>query len=160
MSNERENMTKRKSGKYIIPKLKIRMVRERARVKLSTPHAAAEAVRQLTCDDDPCVERFVVLFIDGRSQVVGGTVVAQGGRHGCALTASEVLRPAIVAGASGIIVGHNHPSGDPQPSSQDLDMTRTLVAAGAVVGIPIVDHVIVTDCGRSHSMLEHNEGGI
>lgn len=144
---------------YRIPKLRIRMVRERATITLATPDDAASAIRGLTCDEDPTIERFVALFSDGKNHIVGGSVVAMGGRNSLVVRPAEVFRPAIVAGASGIIVGHNHPSGCPEPSDADLSMTRALVAAGEVLGLPVLDHVIVTEYD-SHSMLEHHEGGL
>ena len=55
----------------------------------------------------------------------------------------EVFRPAILDSASAIVVAHNHPSGDPAPSAEDLAITRQLVAAGRIVGIRVLDHVII-----------------
>ena len=71
--------------------------------------------------------------------------------------AAEVLKPAIVAGAHAIILGHNHPSGDPKPSREDLAMTRTLREAGDLLGIQVLDHVVVTEDGASWSMLERGQ---
>ena len=77
-----------------------------------------------------------------------------GGKNSLSVTAREVLRPALIAGAPAIIMGHNHPSGDVSPSSADLEMTRSVVAAADVIGIPVLDHVIVTDEGADASLLE------
>lgn len=69
----------------------------------------------------------------------------------------EVFREAIACGASAVVLAHNHPSGDPTPSAEDIRLTRELVAAGKVVGIPVLDHVILgraeTAGGRSYVSL-------
>jgi DNA repair protein RadC len=57
----------------------------------------------------------------------------------------ELFRPAVLAGAAAIVVTHNHPSGDPEPSAEDLALTRRLVAAGTLLGIELLDHVITGD---------------
>ena len=99
-------------------------------------------------------EHFAALFLSGVHQVTGAHVVAIGGQHGIGtIEARTVFRAAIAACASGLVVGHNHPSGDPSPSPEDIATTAGLMTAGKVLGIPLVDHVIVTrDPGRWHSM--------
>ena len=141
--------------KYRIPKLKVRMVREGHGANISHPTAAAEAVRALCCDD-PAIETMVVLFVDGLNNIRGASVVGQGGRNSLCVTAAEVLRPALIAGAQGIILGHNHPSGRPLPSAADDALTRAVSHAASVVGVPLLDHIIVTDCASEgfYSYLE------
>jgi DNA repair protein RadC len=55
----------------------------------------------------------------------------------------EVFRPALAAGGAAIVAVHNHPSGDPEPSSEDLAVTRRLIEAGTLLGVPLLDHVVV-----------------
>ena len=95
-------------------------------------------------------EVVIAVALDGRNFVLGEFEVARGGRHGAALTPADVLRPLIRAGASAAILVHNHPSGDPSPSEQDRELTRALRSAGAVVGIPLVDHVVVASRGGGY----------
>ena len=64
-----------------------------------------------------------------------------------------MFRAAILANAAGIVAGHNHPSGDPTPSPDDIALTRRLVTAGEVLGVPLLDHIIVGD-GRYYSFKE------
>jgi DNA repair protein RadC len=64
----------------------------------------------------------------------------------------EVLKPAILASAAGIIVAHNHPSGDPTPSADDVEITKRLARAADIMGIPLLDHVIVGSGGRFESL--------
>jgi DNA repair protein RadC len=100
-------------------------------------------------------EHFAALFVNGLHQITGAHVVAIGGQHGIGtIECKTVFRAAIAACAAGLIVGHNHPSGDPTPSSEDIATTAKLMAAGKLLGIPVIDHVIVTrDSHRWHSML-------
>ena len=100
-------------------------------------------------------EHLAALFLNGRHQVTGAHVIAVGGQHGIGtIEARTVFRAAITACASGLVLGHNHPSGDPNPSPEDISTTARLMAAGRVLGIPILDHIIVTRDSRiSHSML-------
>lgn len=101
------------------------------------------------------VEEVHVLFVDGQNRVTGLECVSRGGLHGCALSCRDVLRGAIAANASAIIVGHNHPSGDPRASADDIAMTKSLAAACEVVGVPLLDHIIVCpESRRATSLLE------
>jgi DNA repair protein RadC len=98
-------------------------------------------------------EEVWLLMVDGRNRLVATRRVAQGGLHGCALTPRDVLRPAVRESASAIVLVHNHPSGDPSPSPEDVVMTRAVSQAGEVVAIPLLDHVIVARGGAA-SLLE------
>jgi len=89
-------------------------------------------------------ETFVVASLDTRQGLVGADVIAVGSVNGVEVHPREVFRAAIRRGASGVVLLHNHPSGDPTPSDDDIDLTRRLVAAGHALGIPVVDHVVVT----------------
>ncbi len=81
--------------------------------------------------------------VDGRNHFIEEHTLAMGGAHGAALTARDVFRPLIRAGASGVILVHNHPSGDPKPSREDIAMTRVIAEAGSVLGVELLDHIIV-----------------
>ena len=111
------------------------------------------AIMHKLTDDSPS-EKFIVMHVNGQNSIIGVEVVAQGGVSGACLRAVEVVRSAIIRNASAIIVGHNHPSGDPTPSQHDIEMTHMLVDACKTVGIPLLDHVIVTARGKHCSLLE------
>ena len=89
-------------------------------------------------------EHFLVIWLDTRHQVLGHEIVTRGLAGMSIAHPREVFRGAIRANASSVIVAHNHPSGDPSPSEEDAATTAALVAAGEVVGIPVLDHVVVT----------------
>lgn len=97
-------------------------------------------------------ERIVAALLSNNNKLLALVRVSEGGLNGAAMTAADVLRPAIAAGARAVILAHNHPSGDPEPSAQDVDLTRAVQAACEVVGIALLDHVIVgapDNLGRS-----------
>ena len=89
------------------------------------------------------VERFVVISVDAKNRARADREVARGGRTTCQVDPAEVFRLLVSESASGAIFVHNHPSGDPNPSPQDLELTQRLVAAGSLLDIRILDHVIV-----------------
>ena len=80
-------------------------------------------------------EVVVAVALDGQQRVLGEFEVARGGRHGAALTAADVYRPVIRAAATALILVHNHPSGDPTPSPDDLRLTAETLAAGRLLDI-------------------------
>jgi DNA repair protein RadC len=90
-------------------------------------------------------ELFFVLGVDVRNGLLDVIEVARGSVHGVEVHPREVFRPLVRMAAAGGVVAHNHPTGDPTPSSQDVDLTRRLREVGALVGIPIVDHVVIGD---------------
>lgn len=90
-------------------------------------------------------ETFVVLCLTVRNTLISNPhVVAIGTVTGVEVHPRDVFRAAIAANAAGIVVLHNHPSGDPTPSTEDLQLTRKLKACGDLLGVPVVDHVVVT----------------
>jgi DNA repair protein RadC len=97
------------------------------------------------------VERFVVISVDAKNRVRAEREVARGGRATCQVDPAEVFRLLVSESASGAIFIHNHPSGDPDPSPQDLELTKRLVEAGSLLDIRILDHVIV-GAGRYTSL--------
>lgn len=92
-------------------------------------------------------EEVWLLCLDAKNALRSARRIALGGLHGCALRPADVLRPALEDAASGIVLVHNHPSGDPTPSLADIEMTRALVEACQVLGLYLLDHVIVARSG-------------
>jgi DNA repair protein RadC len=117
-----------------------------------TDHEAVDAwarPRLATLDH----EELWVLALDGRHGLRGARRVASGGIHGLHVTARDPLRFVVREAASGFVLVHNHPSGDPTPSDEDLAFTRAVVEGAATIGTPLLDHVIVAR-RQSTSMLE------
>lgn len=99
-------------------------------------------------------EEVWLFALDAQNGVKSVRRISQGGVHGCALTTRDVLAPALRDSASAIVLVHNHPSGDPKPSPEDVAMTRAVAEACEVVGVPLFDHVVVAR-GGACSLFEH-----
>lgn len=89
-------------------------------------------------------EVFMVLMLNVRHRLIGINLVSVGCATSSLIHPREVFKPAILAGATNVIVAHNHPSGNPEPSAEDLAVSRRLSAAGQLLGIEVLDHVITT----------------
>jgi len=90
------------------------------------------------------VEQFGVVLLDAKHRLVRTTVLTVGTLDRSVVHPREVFREAAAARAAGIVLFHNHPSGDPTPSADDLALTRRLVAAGELMGIDVLDHLVLT----------------
>jgi DNA repair protein RadC len=100
-------------------------------------------------------EEVWVLTVDARARLRSTIQVGRGGAHGCALLPQDILTPVVRAGALGFVLVHNHPSGDPHPSPEDLALTEAVRQAGSTLGTPLLDHVIV---GRDGYLSLHDQG--
>ena len=103
---------------------------------------AADIIRRLV--GERAREHFVVVYLDVANRVAAYELIAIGSEADVHVTPREVFRGALVAGANAIIIGHNHPSGQACASADDDAITARLVNAGAVLGVQILDHVVVT----------------
>jgi DNA repair protein RadC len=91
-------------------------------------------------------ETFFVLLLDTKNKLIGSPVEClRGLLDQCPVHPREVFREAVRQSAASVILAHNHPSGDPTPSKEDIDITRRLIEAGKILGIRVVDHIV---CGR------------
>jgi DNA repair protein RadC len=96
-------------------------------------------------------EVLLAFHLSSRLTVTGFTEVARGGVNACSACPREIFRAAIVDGAHAIVLAHNHPSGDASPSSADVEITKRVKKAGALLGIQLLDHVIVAAGGQMYS---------
>jgi DNA repair protein RadC len=90
-------------------------------------------------------ERFKILLLNVRGEMMGRELVSAGGISSSIVDAREVFRPAVRRGAASIVLVHNHPSGDPSPSPQDIEVSNDLIKAGRILGIRVLDHLIIGD---------------
>ena len=143
--------TLRIRGVYTVGRLRISIVREGTDEypsgRVETPAAAAELFLKTAPDD--AREHFRVLFLSVRHIPIGTHTVSIGCLTASLVHPREVFRMAVIAGAAGLVLTHNHPSGDPEPSAEDLALTRRLAAAGSLLGIEIVDHLITGDATKA-----------
>jgi len=96
-------------------------------------------------EENPMQEAFYCVYLDRKNHPMGRRLITLGTATGTLVSPREVFRGAIVAGAVALIVAHNHPSGDPAPSSADVQVTRKLHEAARALEIELLDHVIVGD---------------
>jgi DNA repair protein RadC len=89
------------------------------------------------------IEQFGVVLLDAKHRVIRTAIVVSGTGNATIVEPRDVFREAAIGGAAAIVMFHNHPSGDPSPSPEDVDLTRRLVAAGMLIGIDVIDHVIL-----------------
>lgn len=134
-----------KELEFYAPIYQIRLVRDgRQRIADRRIHNPADAATLLqTYLQGVDREHFVVILLDAKAQVIGINTFAIGSLDSAAIGGREVFKPAILSNAHSIILGHNHPSGDPQPSPSDVAVTRMLVAAGTALDIEVRDHIII-----------------
>jgi DNA repair protein RadC len=93
------------------------------------------------------VERFLAIPLDARNRPLGEIVIAVGGLVQCPVAPADVYRALLREAASGVIFAHNHPSGEPTPSQDDIALTERLALAGELLGVRVLDHVIVARSG-------------
>jgi DNA repair protein RadC len=103
---------------------------------------------------DDAREHFVAIYLDGRHRPIADSVVSIGAATASLVHPREVFQPAIALGACALLIGHNHPSGDPRPSAEDLDVMRHLAGAGRLLGVALLDHVVWVRQGGFHSIRE------
>jgi DNA repair protein RadC len=114
-----------------------------ARVQLRSPRDAATYL--LPTFGARGVEQFGIVLLDSRHRVLRTTIVASGTLNSTIVQPRDVFREAMLGAAASIVAFHNHPSGDPTPSPEDVELTRRLCAAGLLMGIEVVDHVVLGD---------------
>lgn len=121
----------------------------RGRVPLGTPFRSGRdvdaALRPKLAHEE--VEHFFVLGLDTKNRPRDEILIARGGRNSCGVTPADAFKPLLRRGALSCVLVHNHPSGDPTPSPDDIALTRRMAAAGRLLGIEVLDHVIVAAQG-------------
>ena len=108
---------------------------------ISSPREALLQFQPLRASQREC---FAVLYLNSRNQPVGYEQVAVGGLNVAAIQPREVFAPALQLAAAAVVVAHNHPSGDPTPSPEDLAVTRHLQEAGRLLGVEVLDHLVIS----------------
>jgi DNA repair protein RadC len=119
---------------------------DRPRPVLKSPDDVAAEVRRLLKGKKK--EHFVVLCLDTRNRLINPRLVSMGSLDTSIVHPREVFKEAVSSCAASVILAHNHPSGDPEPSKEDIELTRRLVKAGEIIGIDVLDHIIV--CDKNH----------
>ena len=123
----------------------------RDRVQITSARTVAELLLPLYGNRP--VEQFGVLLLDTKHRVLRTVVLSVGTLDASIVHPRDVFGTAAAAGAAAVVLFHNHPSGDPRPSTDDVDLTRRLATVGMLMGIDVIDHVILADA-RYYSFKE------
>lgn len=105
-----------------------------------SPEQVFELFRDLSLETK---EHFLAFHLDGKNKIICLDRVSVGSLNQSIVTVREVMKSALLSSAAAIILVHNHPSGDPTPSGEDISITKRLTEAGVLIGIPVLDHIIV-----------------
>ena len=118
--------------------------------RFTSPQQVFEMFRDLILETK---EHFLSLHLDGKNRIICLDRVSVGSLNQSVVHVREVLKSALISSAAAILLIHNHPSGDPNPSNEDLVITRRLKEAGELIGIPVLDHIIIGE-GQYVSFVE------
>lgn len=122
-------------------------------IKITTPEDVLKVVGDIR---NKKKEHFVAIYLDARNQLIATETISIGTLNKSIVHPRDVFAPAIKYNAASIIVAHNHPSGDPEPSNEDIMITEKLVNAGRILDIDFFDHIVVT----SKSYISLNKQGV
>lgn len=111
--------------------------------KIGSPYDAYKAITEIAKVQEEAQEVFGIITLNIKSKIVAVHEISRGALNNSLVHPREVFKPAILHNAAAIICFHNHPSGDPEPSKEDIETTKRLVEAGKIMGIEILDHIIV-----------------
>lgn len=142
---------------YHIPVYKVALVRESTLSQLNRPqirtaaHAAEIFTAYLAGADR---EHLVVMLLNSKNRIIGINTVSVGHLNSSIAHPREVIKPAILTNAAAFVLGHNHPSSEVSPSAEDIEITKRIYAAGDLLGIKLLDHLIIAEDGRWYSFQE------
>ncbi len=117
-------------------------------------HSPQDIYMQVFREMYPDRETFIALYLNTKNRVLKKEIVSFGSINQNIVHPREVYKDAVLLSAASVACAHNHPSGDPTPSREDLDLTERLYKAGEIIGISLLDHVIIGGEGQYYSMKE------
>ena len=115
---------------------------QRSPLELNSPEKVVKAIRASI--EDKAKEHFKLVLLNVRNSILDISTISIGTVNASLVHPREVFKKAIAHGASSVVLAHNHPSGNPEPSEDDVKLTQRLVEAGRLLGIEVLDHIIVT----------------
>ena len=140
---------------YRLPRYRVALVREGSCLSEQKTIRSPEDVFAIIGleYENSVVETAMMLALDTKNKVIGVFTVSTGSLNASIIHPRDVFQRAILSNAASVILVHNHPSGDPSPSSEDLELTRKLIEAGKLLDIEVLDHVVIGE-GRYVSLKE------
>jgi DNA repair protein RadC len=112
---------------------------------IKDPEAVVKAIRASI--KDKAKEHFKLILLNPRNKIIGISTISIGTLNASLVHPREVFKDAIMHSAASVVLAHNHPSGDPEPSEDDITITKRLIEAGKILGIAVTDHVIISKSG-------------
>jgi DNA repair protein RadC len=143
--------SERRLSREYIPVYRVQLVRERTvtgeqRRSIRNPDDVVAILRDELLESDR--EKLISVMLNAKNVVIGMEVVSVGSLTASIVTPRELFKSAILASAAAIIISHNHPSGEPAPSHEDIRLTERISKAGEILGIKLLDHVIIGELGH------------
>jgi DNA repair protein RadC len=132
--------------KYIVPEIRLALIKEPG-VKPQSINGPDDLERFVEPLKHYAEEHFVAFFLDTKHHVVGYSIVSHGTVNASLVHPREVFKSAVLSNSHAIIVAHNHPTGSLKPSLEDMETTKTLIKAGELMSIQVIDHIIVSSNG-------------
>ena len=108
---------------------------------VKNPEGVVKAIRASI--QDKAKEHFKLILLNPRNKIIGVSTISIGTLNASLVHPREVFKDAIMHSAASVVLAHNHPSGDPEPSEDDLKITKKLVDSGKILGIEVIDHIII-----------------
>jgi DNA repair protein RadC len=146
-----ENQSERRLSREYIPVYRVELVRERT-VTGEQRHAIRNSDDVVPILKDELLksdrEKLISVMLNAKNVVIGMEAVSVGSLTASVVTPRELFKSAILASAAAIIISHNHPSGEPAPSQEDIRLTERISKAGEILGIKLLDHVIIGELGH------------
>lgn len=134
---------------HYIKKYELKMVKEGSfpyeNIQIGGPEDTFTFFRDTLGMHGFAMEQVWTLFLDAKHKIIGCEQTSKGGLSGAALSPRDLIKSAILMNAAAIIIAHNHPSGDPNPSPEDISTTKKIIKACDLMGIPLLDHIVVGD---------------
>jgi len=148
------NRALKKHLKYIVPEMRLALIKESG-LKPQTITCADDLDRFIEPMKHYSEEHFVSFHLNTKFQVIGYQIISRGTINASLVHPREVFKAALLANSYALIVAHNHPGGSLDPSREDISTTKTLIEAGEILGVQVIDHLIVSSNG-SQSIRESN----
>lgn len=143
---------------YVTALIQLPLIRESRKERIRTPEDVARLCSDLR---DLAQETFHVLMLNAKNNLINRVMASFGILDASLVHPREVFRQAVTENAAAVVLVHNHPSGDPTPSAEDLRITKQLIEAGCILGIAVTDHVIIgRESDGSQGFLSMREQGL
>ena len=133
-----------------INKLTVKLVKESGvnyqdNFKVNSPSSVTRILTELYDLENEPIENFIMLMLDTKNKVIGTTLISKGTVNSSLVSPREVFQIALLGNAVSVILAHNHPSGNSEPSQQDITITERLVKSGKILGANVLDHIVIGD---------------